>query len=174
MPTFHTTSIDGIYPWLIEIGEHVIVSTDVCITAHDASTTPFLGYAKLGTVSIGNNVYIGQGATILCGVKIGDNVIVGAKALVNKDLESNGVYVGVPAKRICSLEEYLNKCKLVKDNLPVFENNFLYWQSASDEEKMEMKSKIKECGGDISNRALLSSNKIAFNKHYLPLLLCLI
>ena len=52
MPTFHTTSIDGIYPWLIEIGEHVIVSTDVCITAHDASTTPFLGYAKLGTVSI--------------------------------------------------------------------------------------------------------------------------
>ncbi len=37
------------------------------------------------------------------------NVIVGAGALVSKDLKPNGVYVGVSAKRICSFDDYVNK-----------------------------------------------------------------
>lgn len=37
------------------------------------------------------------------------NVIVGAGALVSKDLESNGVYIGVSAKRICSFDDYVNR-----------------------------------------------------------------
>ena len=54
-----------------------------------------------------DNVYIGYNATIMPNVKIGSNVIVGAGALVSKDLEPNGVYVGVPAKRICSFDDYM-------------------------------------------------------------------
>lgn len=42
-------------------------------------------------------------------VKIGENVIVGAGALVSKDLEANGVYVGIPAKKICSFDDYVNR-----------------------------------------------------------------
>lgn len=36
-------------------------------------------------------------------------MIVGAGALVSKDLESNGVYIGVSAKRICSFDDYVNR-----------------------------------------------------------------
>ena len=51
-------------------------------------------------VSIRNNVWIGMGVSILGGTHIEDDVIVGAGSLVKGTLESNGIYVGVPAKRI--------------------------------------------------------------------------
>ena len=51
-------------------------------------------------VSIRNNVWIGMGVSILGGPHIEDDVIVGAGSLVKGTLESNGIYVGVPAKRI--------------------------------------------------------------------------
>lgn len=51
-------------------------------------------------VSIGRGCWIGANVTILPGVKIGNGVVVGAGALVNRDLESNSVYAGVPAKLV--------------------------------------------------------------------------
>lgn len=44
------------------------------------------------------------------GVTIGPNSVVGACSLVNKDVEPNSVYAGIPAKRVCSIEEYAEKC----------------------------------------------------------------
>ncbi len=55
------------------------------------------------TVTIGNNVCIYAGAKILGDVVIGDNVHVGANAVVVDDLESNAVYAGVPARLIRKL-----------------------------------------------------------------------
>ena len=52
------------------------------------------------TAVIGNNVYISNGATILAPVKIGDNAIVGAGAVVTHDIPSEEVYGGVPAKTL--------------------------------------------------------------------------
>ena len=51
-------------------------------------------------VLIGNDVWIGYGATILAGVKIGDGAIIAAGAVVNKDVEPYEIVGGVPAKRI--------------------------------------------------------------------------
>lgn len=51
-----------------------------------------------GEVVIGNNVWIGDKATILAGVHIGDNVIVGANSVVTKDVPSNCMVAGCPAK----------------------------------------------------------------------------
>ena len=51
-------------------------------------------------IIIGTNVWIAAKATILKGVTIGDNVVVGAHALVNKKITSNSVAVGIPAKKI--------------------------------------------------------------------------
>lgn len=56
-----------------------------------------------GEVVIGNNVWIGDKATILAGVHIGDNVIVAANAVVTKDVPSNTMAAGVPARIIKSL-----------------------------------------------------------------------
>ncbi|MBR6292505.1 MAG: acyltransferase [Bacteroidales bacterium] len=51
-----------------------------------------------GTVNIGNNVWIGDKATILGGVTIGDNVIIGSNSVVTRDIPSNCIAVGAPAK----------------------------------------------------------------------------
>lgn len=49
---------------------------------------------------VGNNVYISTGSKILGNVKVGDNVIIGANSVVLKDVPSNSVVAGVPAKII--------------------------------------------------------------------------
>lgn len=51
-----------------------------------------------GQTIIGNDVWIGEGACILSGVKIGNGVIVGAHAVVAKDVPAFAVVVGNPAK----------------------------------------------------------------------------
>ncbi|WP_130089317.1 acyltransferase, partial [Escherichia coli] len=59
----------------------------------------------------GNNVYLGYGCLVLPGVTIGDNVVVGANSVITKDLESNAVYAGVPARKVKSLDEYYLTCE---------------------------------------------------------------
>ena len=53
-----------------------------------------------GEIIIGNNVWVGDKATILGGVTIGDNVIIAANAVVTKNIDSNCVVAGVPAEVI--------------------------------------------------------------------------
>lgn len=50
--------------------------------------------------TIGNNVYIGPGAKLFGGIRIGDNVVIGANAVVNCDFPSNVSVAGVPARII--------------------------------------------------------------------------
>ena len=54
---------------------------------------------KHGTI-IGKNTYIGAGSKIAADTKICDNIVVGALGFVNKDLTEEGVYVGLPVKKI--------------------------------------------------------------------------
>lgn len=56
-------------------------------------------------VTIGNNVWIGAGACVLGGVRISDNVVIGANAVVTRSIEEVGVYAGVPARLIGPLPE---------------------------------------------------------------------
>ena len=75
-----------------------------------------------GRIIIHDNVYIGFRSIILRGVTIGENTIIGAGSLVNKSCEANSVYAGIPAKRICSLDEW--KEKFIND-MPEYDlNNF--------------------------------------------------
>ena len=56
------------------------------------------------SIKLGKNVWIGSNATILSGVKIGDNAVVAAGAVVTKDVEANSIVGGVPAKFIKWIE----------------------------------------------------------------------
>lgn len=47
---------------------------------------------------IGNNVFIAANASVIGDIEIGDNVVIGAGSVVTKDLPSNGVYIGNPAR----------------------------------------------------------------------------
>lgn len=64
---------------------------------------------RIGCIEIMDNVMIGSNSVILYGTRIGPNVIVGSGSVVTKDLEPNGVYVGVPARRIGSFDDFLRK-----------------------------------------------------------------
>ena len=56
--------------------------------------------------SVGNNVHIGYGATLIGKIKIADNIIIGANSLVNRSFEEpNVVIAGIPAKVIKRIED---------------------------------------------------------------------
>lgn len=95
---------------------------------------------KLGRVQIGNNVFIGARAIVLCNVKIGDNVIVGAGSVVTHDLKGNNVYAGSPARRVCSIEEYRVKYERLRNERPRIDEirPWNMWDSATEEEKQQM------------------------------------
>ena len=61
---------------------------------------PYAHARSKGDVIIGNDVWIGYGALILSGVKIGDGAVVGARAIVAKDVPPYAIVVGNPAKII--------------------------------------------------------------------------
>ena len=110
-------SIFGTEPYLISIGNDSLIAAGVKILTHDGGVRILnnLGYFnskradKIEPVIIGKNVYIGTNAIIMPGVIIGDNVIIGAGTIVTKNVDSNSVVAGVPAKKICTIDDYYKK-----------------------------------------------------------------
>jgi len=99
-------------PWLISIGDNVHITKDVEFITHDGGTLIFRkDYPDLEItkpIVIGNNVYIGIKSIIMPGVTIGDNVVIGAGSIITKDIPSNEVWAGVPAKKIKDTSDYLS------------------------------------------------------------------
>lgn len=108
------THIDTQFPFCIKIGDNVTVTADVTILAHDYSysvLSQVYGVMPQNTkiTTIGNNVFLGQSSIILMGTEIGDNVIIGAGAVVSGKIPSNTVWAGNPARQVCTLEEFKEK-----------------------------------------------------------------
>jgi acetyltransferase-like isoleucine patch superfamily enzyme len=127
------TKYFGTEPYLIEIGDNVQTAMNVYFINHDGGVGVLRNLYKdlkkidlIKKIVIGNNVFIGFNVTILLGTKIGDNVIIGAGSVVRGELNSNSVYAGVPAKYICSIDEYKEK-----------NNNFFLNTSSIDSVKKE-------------------------------------
>lgn len=102
------TIIDTSHCNLITIGNDVTMAPDSYILAHDASTKLALGYTRIGKVIIGNNVFIGAKVIIMPGVSIGDNVVIGSGSVVTRNIDSNSVAVGNPAKVVKSYNDYID------------------------------------------------------------------
>ena len=81
------------------------------ILTHDASYYLHTGEYRVAPVHIGDNVFIGYSAIIMPGITIGNNVVIGAGSVVTRDIPSDTVVAGVPAKVICSISEYIDKRK---------------------------------------------------------------
>jgi Acetyltransferase (isoleucine patch superfamily) len=119
----NNVTIDSVFPWMISIGSGCFLTNGVVILAHDSSLENFLSYGKVGRVSIGKNTFLGVRSIILPGVKIGDNVIIGAGSIVTTDIPDNSVAVGNPAHVICSTSEYLQKHRNHMKTRPIYGNN---------------------------------------------------
>lgn len=95
---FNLTLVDDNH---IYIGDSTMIAPNVTIATATHPIDPALrkyGLQYNKPVHIGNNVWIGAGVLVLPGVTIGDNSIIGAGSVVNKDIPSNVVAVGNPCK----------------------------------------------------------------------------
>ncbi len=92
--SFTAMSIGGIeFGDNVQVGPHVTIVTD----NHDLTNRYVLRCRK---VVIGNNVWIGAGVSIMPGVHIGDNAVIAGGAVVTKDVPSDTIVGGNPAKVI--------------------------------------------------------------------------
>ena len=93
----------------ISIGDNVLFGAYVSLYDHDHAyqmnkgVLEFSGY-NTSPVQIGSNVWIGEKVTVLKGVHIGDNVIIGAGSVVTGNIPSNVMAAGNPCKIIKNLE----------------------------------------------------------------------
>lgn len=130
----------GSEPYLVEIGNNVRITKGVTFVTHDGAVWVLRNNGMLkdadifGRIKVGNNVHIGINSVIMPGVTIGDNVIIGVGAIVTRDIPSNSIAAGVPAKVIRSLDEYYEKHKSTVD---------LTKQMSSSEKKAYLLKKYK-------------------------------
>ena len=130
-------SFDISHCWLIQIGNDVQFSSRVHLLAHDASTQYQTGYVKIGKVVIGDGVFIGAGGTILPGVHIGRESVIGAGAVVKKYTSQRSLGGGVPARRICSIEEFAAE-KWSTDKFTLFDESYTVRGGITEAKKKEM------------------------------------
>ena len=83
----------------------VIIDDDVQIGSHCSLYTISTIDSTSGKVVLKNNCKLGSHSTVLPGVTIGENSIIGAHSLVNSNIPPNVIAVGVPAKVIKALDE---------------------------------------------------------------------
>ena len=84
--------LDKTYPIGIYIGDDSYIASGAIVFTHDFSRTLYKD------TIIGKRCFIGANAIIMAGVKIGNEVIIGSGAIVTKDVPSNCVAAGNPAK----------------------------------------------------------------------------
>lgn len=85
----------------VTFGANVFIAPNCCITTAEHAIDPEMRKAGIEIakpVTIGNNVWIGTGSTVLAGVTIGDNSVIGAGSVVTKSIPENVVAVGVPCR----------------------------------------------------------------------------
>ncbi|MCI8728223.1 MAG: sugar O-acetyltransferase [Clostridia bacterium] len=96
----------------VTFGDNVFIAPNCCFTTAEHPIDPEQrksGLEIAKPITIGNNVWIGAGSTILAGVNIGDNTVIGAGSVVTKSIPDNVVAVGIPCKvvrKITQEEKY--------------------------------------------------------------------
>lgn len=94
----------------LTIGNHCLFGEGVSI--HDENHVVGRGFEPIATrgfevkpIVIGNNVWAGAKATILQGVHIGDNAVIGANAVVTRDVPADTIVGGIPARVLREVKE---------------------------------------------------------------------
>jgi acetyltransferase-like isoleucine patch superfamily enzyme len=109
-------------PRYVSLGSNVILSS--CrILGHDASVAVFASVTgkvldSVGPVIIGDNVFVGYGAIVLPNIRIGNNSIVAAGAVVTRDVASGTIVAGVPARPVGTTTDFLEKTEARTRELP--------------------------------------------------------
>lgn len=105
-----------LYPELIKLGDNVHLASNVSFLTHDISflvLNNLCGEKKfkerIGCIEICDNTFVGAGVRIMYDTRIGKNCIIASGSVVTHDIPDNCVAGGVPAKVICSIDDYIEK-----------------------------------------------------------------
>ena len=139
---------DPSHCFLISIGDNCTICPNVRLIAHDASTKKILGYTKIGKIEIKENCFIGDSVIILPNVKVGTNSIIGAGSVVTKDVPSEMIAAGNPAKPITSVNEYISKMKAIAVSKKVFSEEY-FIDKLDGQKRQEILESIGESIGFI-------------------------
>lgn len=104
-----STWVDTSSCFAISIGDWCGFGEQCLILAHDAQMDEFLDAGLIERVIIHESCHFGSRSVILPGVEVGPRTMVGSNSVVAKSLPPDTVCAGIPAKVICSLDEYLER-----------------------------------------------------------------
>jgi hypothetical protein len=107
----------GTEPWLVELGTRVSIAAGVLFITHDGASRVFRERLQgacpygncFGTIRVLDNSVVGANTILMPGVVVGPNSIVGAGSVVTRDVPPGTVAAGVPARTLCTLDEYVEK-----------------------------------------------------------------
>ena len=115
------TVMGGVYfgsePYLVELGNRVRISGNVQFVTHDGGTWAIRrepgneNIVRFGKIRVGDDTFIGMNTVLMPGITIGKNCVIGAGSVVTHDVPDRTVVAGVPAKKICTADEYAEKCR---------------------------------------------------------------
>lgn len=92
----------------VTFGDHVFIAPNCLFTTAEHvldAEQRNEGLEAALPITVGNNVWIGAGTTVLGGVTIGDNTVIGAGSVVTKDIPSGVIAVGVPCRVLREITE---------------------------------------------------------------------
>lgn len=103
----------GSEPYLVSLGDDCTVTAGVRFITHDGgahvarSVRPQLDV--VAPIVLGDRVFVGMEAVFMPGVTVGDNVVVGARSVVTRDVPSGTVVAGMPAKPVSDIDTYVER-----------------------------------------------------------------
>lgn len=142
-------NIDANFPWMIDIGDNVTMSSWVYLVCHDGAAQKHVGYSKIGKIKIGDNVFIGARSIVMPNVSIGDNCVIGANSVVTRSIPAGKVAVGSPAIVVMDIEKYTDKLRDQMSHSPIYESDYTIWGGITKEKMEQMKLETEEKGGFI-------------------------
>lgn len=141
--------IDFAHCWLISIGDNVGIAPRAIILAHDASTLRRVGYTRVARVRIGDNVMIGAGAIILPGVTIGSGAVVGAGSVVSRNIAARTIVSGNPATVVGTIDRFTSWHRASLATAPRYDRRWTHDGGVTPEMKQQMIEDLSKGSGYV-------------------------
>lgn len=141
-----TAYIDWNHAAHVTIEDHVVLAPHSAVLAHDASSAMSTGLMWVAPIHLKRYCYIGYRAIVLPGVTVGEHAIVGAGAVVSRDVPDGAVVAGVPARQIGIVADLEQHRLSLAAEQGVFPTD-LFTRTPIDEERLRILREAAQAGG---------------------------